>query len=480
MDVSEESVQAPVSSRNDAAHSVPGLSSNTAWKCFHSATCSHVQEGDSTDTFRLGSGWSKKAPRRRVAATVGGLVVKLRRLRIIRFRNVSSGTELAFADGFNVLLGKNATGKTSLLKLLEAVAQLSFVEFEEEEFEIEFEWLDDDFRAVIRVANKRSVDAVVLNALPPNKRERSGYVSSAYAIFSLGTKQARIEATVETADGKTVTRISGKEIPHKTAAQPTQRDFGFRLLENVPDEEGSLARTLIAMAESRRFDESLGYYTRIKSETFPIVGMSSVQDVQFFPRGFLLCSQDRAKSLNEPTLTFKDTPLNHSLRDALGVPNADIQLTLLSKDADGEATYGNLRFWLSRRDGSQYSDDHHLSFGQKRLLSFLYYLESFSEIVIADELVNGLHHDWIDLCVKSIEKRQAFLTSQNPLLMDYIEFDSVEEVRRSFILCELEFEGDLEVLKWRNMTVEEAGAVFQAAEIGIEHLSTILRNEHLW
>jgi recombinational DNA repair ATPase RecF len=43
--------------------------------------------------------------------------LRLRRLKIEKFRNVVPGTELVFGDGMNVLLGRNGTGKTTLLQL---------------------------------------------------------------------------------------------------------------------------------------------------------------------------------------------------------------------------------------------------------------------------------------------------------------------------------------------------------------------------
>jgi ABC-type molybdenum transport system ATPase subunit/photorepair protein PhrA len=90
------------------------------------------------------------------------------------------------------------------------------------------------------------------------------------------------------------------------------------------------------------------------------------------------------------------------------------------------------RFWWERGDFITYK---RLSYGQKRLLTFFYYLASNPRFVVADELVNGLHYHWIAASVEAIGERQAFLTSQNPLLFDYLPLTSPEEVRSSFVLC---------------------------------------------
>ena len=141
--------------------------------------------------------------------------------------------------------------------------------------------------------------------------------------------------------------------------------------------------------------------------------------------------------------------------------------------------FGNLKFWFTRRDGSIFQDQH-LSYGQKRLLAFLYYLDANPSIVIADELVNGLHHAWIEECVKAIGDRQAFLTSQNPLLLDYLVFESVEQVKETFILCRTEPDGDRDRMIWRNMNDDEADMFYSAYKVGVEHVGEILRTRGLW
>jgi len=136
------------------------------------------------------------------------------------------------------------------------------------------------------------------------------------------------------------------------------------------------------------------------------------------------------------------------------------------------------RFWWE--DGTFITHEH-LSYGQKRLLTFFYYLECNPDIVIADELVNGLHHRWITASIEAIGQRQAFLTSQNPLLLDYIPITSADEVRRSFILCRAEPRvGERPGWTWDNMSAEDAGELFSAYEVGVEHVSEILQSRGLW
>jgi hypothetical protein len=138
----------------------------------------------------------------------------------------------------------------------------------------------------------------------------------------------------------------------------------------------------------------------------------------------------------------------------------------------------NLRFFF-KRPGEEISHDL-LSYGQKRLLAFFAHADASDDVIIADELVNGLHHEWITACLDEIGDRQAFLTSQNPLLLDFLRFDSVEEVRRTFILCERAQGESGAQLVWRNPTEEEAESFFLAYQTGIQRVSDILLTKGLW
>ncbi len=142
-------------------------------------------------------------------------------------------------------------------------------------------------------------------------------------------------------------------------------------------------------------------------------------------------------------------------------------------------TYERFQFRFTRRDGT-YVIDEHLSFGQKRLLAFLFYAWANQGPIVADELVDGMHHRWIEHCLQAIGDRQAFLSSQSPLLMDFFGFDSAEAARRCFVLCDVEAQGDRELMRWRSMTDEEADQFFDAYQVGIQHVSEILRDRGLW
>jgi hypothetical protein len=165
----------------------------------------------------------------------------------------------------------------------------------------------------------------------------------------------------------------------------------------------------------------------------------------------------------------------------LGFASGEVRLQRTAREAGPpeHIEFGDLQFYFVRRDGSEI-DGSRLSYGQKRLLSFYYYLDCSDDCVVADELVNGMHHEWIEACLEDIGARQSFLTSQNPLLLDYLGFDSAEEVLSSFVLCRSQLQGKREHLHWENMTPEDAEGFFQAYQVGIQHVSEILRTRGLW
>lgn len=138
---------------------------------------------------------------------------------------------------------------------------------------------------------------------------------------------------------------------------------------------------------------------------------------------------------------------------------------------------GNLRFYFSHRGGWKISEKM-LSYGQKRMLAFMHYLATARSVVIADELVNGLHHRWIRACFEQLGQRQVFLTSQNPLLLDYLSFQSPEEVRSAFVLCR--WEKGPEQMVWENMSPEAAQDFFDSYKVGFQQVGELLQSKGLW
>jgi energy-coupling factor transporter ATP-binding protein EcfA2 len=80
--------------------------------------------------------------------------VRLKRLKIDKYRNVAPGTELVFNDGFNVLLGKNGTGKTTLLRLIAMVVTGTFRHLKDDDFGLEYELAVPGLRVIVALRNE--------------------------------------------------------------------------------------------------------------------------------------------------------------------------------------------------------------------------------------------------------------------------------------------------------------------------------------
>ena len=168
--------------------------------------------------------------------------------------------------------------------------------------------------------------------------------------------------------------------------------------------------------------------------------------------------------------------------DIMHLKEAEMSLRLQKKDVNAgveRLIYGDFEFLFTLRDGSIINQND-LSYGQKRLLAFLYYVAANEHILVADELVNGLHHEWIETCRDEIEGRQSFLTSQNPLLLDLLFFSSSAEVRKTFILCRQEDRDGRGAMVAENLSEKEAEAFYRSYQTEVQHVSEILRSKGLW
>lgn len=419
----------------------------------------------------------------------GSQMLKLKRLKILRYRNVLPGSELRFDDGLNLVLGVNASGKTTLLALLSAVCRSVFEGIKHEEFELEYELASARFTIEVRVSHREGamteVERALSSRLPMDDRYNVRVIDS-----DLGSERS-FSADTPPASGRSPVDLMGEQ------------SLLFRLLLLSGERDTwPLLDALRALENAFRFDESLDVFTAATGRTV-VVASSATPSVwyatgrckldenssamncgSFIPRALVNEMSGMGATLREmDQLMQREDPRDFewlpALARYLGVRNVVCEPRKVREDKKGGYTFQGFEFEVERSDGVTIHHDL-LSYGQKRLLSFFYYLACNPAVVIADELVNGLHHRWIDACMKEIGPRQAFLTSQNPLLFDYAEFESVEQVERRFLVCGLETVDGREMMVWRNMSRADAEVFYRAYEAGIEHVGDILITRGLW
>lgn len=422
----------------------------------------------------------------------------LKRLTIHKFPRVKPGTELVFNEGSNVLLGINGSGKTTLLKLLSQVCSGVFAGLERVDFHLAYEfehagitysadlryqapesaplpWTEDTLLgpAAAPRASRASAKMVIQK---PNEEpilfaseDRNAHVSQGPRRSELGALPSFFEYSF----------ISGSTLAIFNSAQI-----------HVASIDGLFAVDGRPIA---RFDESTQWLQdSLRQGDFEIYGIvphprgSAGTRTPSSVRQGALAQFGKASPKGAITLGHEELEFLAQTVEALGYLGASMHLDLVRftpapEDRPEPATYnyGRYEFRFVKRDGSRLSPGE-LSFGQQRLFSFLYYAAMHPHIVIADELTNGMHHSMIERCLEVVKGRQAFFATQNPLLLDNLEFTDVEEVRRTFILCSnVEMDGE-EQMVWRNMTAEEAENFYRDYKVGISHVNDILRSWGLW
>jgi energy-coupling factor transporter ATP-binding protein EcfA2 len=436
-------------------------------------------------------------------------MVKLRWLQVNKFRTVKPGTRLTFNPGYNVLLGQNGTGKTTLLNLVAAAIKSNFADFKDEDFDLSYELESDKATATLSVRNQNrdlpiplNLSDVAFENLRPGAWASGGMLRSpALSVStSISSRKTGLHVKLDLEDQRGSAQRTDEAVPGSSI------EFDLSLLKNFPPwvliitaleqwgDKASIPRELISdlrepflESTTSRFDESLEYFNKLgelhlELFRYPDGHIASIGPLD--PTGLMndpLGSQARDK-WGAPEYILTDAnlrPLKQTIQ-LLDFESAEALLELVDSIKGQQLDMmrlGNLRFYFSHRGGWKISEKM-LSYGQKRVLAFMFYLSTVKSTVIADELVNGLHHRWIRACFEALGPRQAFLTSQNPLLLDYLSFRSPDEVRSAFVLCR--WEKGPEQMAWENMSQDAASDFFDSYKVGFQQVGELLQSKGLW
>jgi energy-coupling factor transporter ATP-binding protein EcfA2 len=411
----------------------------------------------------------------------------LTKLSIKTFRNVVP-TTLEFRPGINIVLGKNAAGKTTLLRLLSLLTGAREEALQDEVLEVNFRASGDSLDFSQTITKTRIEEPVLVRETELPLRESASHLQRIDSFVFEKDEAAVLQAEVRPTEA--VLNLNGEShrISINASQWPAPANAVLSALSSAlkgtagPEDTNDLFGEIFSSVfnSSGRLDESLEYWKKLLDMEVIKEGRLIRSARKFWGRPSSFTRALHFLRLSENSTTFSLNFLDRAA-DILGYDSAMARFDvehLTARTEQPEVRLSNLRFFF-KKPGEEISHSL-LSYGQKRLLSFFAYADASKDVIIADELVNGLHHEWISACLNEIGGRQAFLTSQNPLLLDFLRFDSAEDVRRAFILCERISNESGSELIWRNPSEEEADSFFAAYQTGIQRVSDILFTKGLW
>lgn len=429
--------------------------------------------------------------------------MKLTTLKIHRYRDVVPGAELTFHPSLNLALGENGTGRTALLDLVSLVLGSDFSVLRGEEFSVEYALAFPGMEIRARVRNEKRGSGTA----PPDRPRGEP------ALLPLRVPEvAELEPFIELAlnldapEARLVMRADASGVAWEVDGRPGYSQTmnwslldrslwvlllmtSHRLEPGVRERLKGLLRRVFLLGPAR-FDEGLGTFEQIGNTRYAM----EMRDGDVFPLGLMalptwLPARLRERVEREPALDVIEIPHDEVEPSFLsrfvalaGFTRGKMRAELLEKrvfEGGGRLELGSFGFSFTRRDGSVVSQAH-LGHGQKRLLAFLYYLDVNEDFVIADELANGLHPRWVEACLREVGERQAFLTSQNPLVFEHVRLESAADVESSLILCGTGLRDGREQRIWANPTAEMAERLFRAYRQGSAPLGELLRAQGMW
>jgi energy-coupling factor transporter ATP-binding protein EcfA2 len=412
-------------------------------------------------------------------------MLKLQWFQVHQFRSVRPGTRLTFSPSFNVLLGENGTGKTTLLELVAAAASSDFSALRQDAFDLEYELGSETGRITVRVRNEAgSTEAAGLTM--------DIVIAPRDMAWPLVIRREGQQVTVSRQD-------DASDVVHERIAPEVGGRLwlvlmsgGIAWVEKTGEGTAAvepllaMAREVSAQAGLGRFDEGLAYFEQL----YQVELRLSRRAEGVLATGTGLASEDLLDGLRKVAaaqwgseryvLPAGSIPFLRDSAALLGFSSAEAVLSPLPTQPQGKyetLSLGHLELVFSGPDGQRISA-RRLGYGQRRLVAFQHYLAHARAVVVADELAHALHPRQLRACVEELGPRQSFLTSQSPLLLESLTFDSPEQVRSTFVSCRRDAaDGEL---VWEDVSLEAAGEFFTAWQAAPHRVGELLQARGLW
>lgn len=425
----------------------------------------------------------------------------LERIKVNQFRSVEPGTELWFSEGLHVVLGKNASGKSTLLDLIAASLAVNFDRpvFHDDPLDLEFTLRAGDLHFEAKV--KRAPRDENVSAIPEDvegrnrsQREEGHYILRAPSGFKVTVVLSTDDLPRRAVEGVDPAQYGlDKPLEGRHQLRPLSPSVGG--LYNLWLQGSSWkqweavtrmgTKILLAAAHDEPFRMSEGdeLLNAFADSHFVIrLGESLRSSPYLLPEGVRKALSPTGSAIEvqlalEPFLFAFIREMGFTeARMSLGPPRVERYL--------GHDVFAySLPTFTFYRDGRLVRRVDQLSYGQRRLFALGWYLTCTRDSAILDEPANGLHESWIAFLISQLHDRQVFLTSQNREMLDMLPFSTETELSRGFVLCEPRPQpgGGEPTLHWRGLREDESALMIKALGASrVDLITDLLRALDLW
>lgn len=411
------------------------------------------------------------------------------------FRAFPPGAEFRLNPNINVFLGVNGSGKTSALEALRFALGGALDPSEEADVEVE---LVSNESSVEPMRMRRTSELRRSEGRPPRRAEKIRFEIPTASLKLSISPDSSASATINDAEAYSLGPVSSHAPLVDALETLLDNDLSVQQTEMV---KGAIRALKEIPRDIQRYDEHLGRFQRFTSPDDLLLSWGEQAQISLQVSGGHtplrvrhLLFEHLAKVESEPhrqpnpfyQITFGQQTEDSEARDYASIfcEQAGFEslqcafsmsgVELDTKTKTGEYTY---KLTLSAKDGSgNIFPLERLSFGQRRLLSILEYLEAHRGIAILDEPTNGLHYSWIEAILSELQGRQSILAVQNPLILDFLSFDSAKDISDTFTCFRLERPHTT----CEGLSDERGEELYSAYRAGFAHVSNILRMFEVW
>lgn len=394
---------------------------------------------------------------------------------------------IEFSSRENLLLGVNGAGKTRLLKLIQAVLTLDFRELLERSFDVEFEVAADtlvDGSEMVTAGRVRYERAF-------ERPEADDASTSSGLVAAMRCRSATVDLQYE---------VKGQEVVYRLASPALEERVTWKSMGLVRPgvrevKSGVLRRIFVAIAAAADVnylgesdhqvralieDLAITFYppSRWSLQVQGSVGPSLLRELAPLIARLAVSAKESVfhAGLELTSLLPDEADAIAALLRPLGVISVQLVPNVVGTTATEIECRGvGLKAVFG---GGVTLADSKLTFGQRRYLyAGIVSLVHPPVPVLVDEIDNGMHPRLVETLLNLWGDRQLFLVSHNKMVIDYTNFDSVQDVQEKIHIVQRDAEGRQRVSL---LDAETAGEIFKKIEVAIQNPSDVLRAEGLW